>query len=143
MQLENQVCNLELAKKLKELGVKQKSLFHYSVPVPERAESEIDKKTLKGCGTEIFQQEMSKRWGKCFDEFSAFTVAELGEILPIRIIQKGTEKYLTCRKVFIGWKCGYFSLYAYSPRNEIAYSKEADARAKMLVYLLENDLITL
>ena len=36
MKLEDQVCSLELAKKLKELGVKQDSLFYwnlYSFPI--------------------------------------------------------------------------------------------------------------
>lgn len=135
MQLENQVCNLELAKRLKELGVKQKSLFHYSVPVPERAESEIDKKTLKGCATEIFQQEMSKRWGKCFDEFSAFTVAELGEML-----EEAEHKDILKAYVHI---VGALDTSIITPAGLKIFMHRPNAGASMIIYFLENDLITL
>jgi hypothetical protein len=79
MKLEQQVVSLELAKKLKELGVKQESLFYWN-----RHKSEIS--------WGLSQTNCSKisHW----ETISAFTVAELGELLP-RI-----EQY-RMKKVFI------------------------------------------
>jgi hypothetical protein len=98
MKLENQVTNLELSKRLKELGVKQESLFYW--------------------------KEYDGRWwldycGKPWDEFkdrwaSAFTVAELGEII-------GAE---TLSIDFV--------------QDDIT---EADASAEVLIHLIENNIL--
>ena len=115
MKLEEQVVSLELAKKLKELGVKQESLFYLhqdGIGVPHFHPTEGD------CN-----------WSDCV---SAFTVAELGDMLP-----ENTNTF----KEPVGkreWVC---------TRNEPGVmlsfhaNTEADVRAKMLVYLIENKLI--
>jgi len=121
MKLENQVVSLDLAKRLKELGVKQESLFWWN-----RLSDEPN-------GTEDwdlrnFQSDLAS------EVYSAFTVAELGEILPIRARSERWEK----------WYCTYNphdSANADGARIESAIT-EADARAKMLTYLLENKLTT-
>jgi len=135
MKLEQQVTNLELAKKLKKLGVNQESLFywhlesgHYFVVGDNKLEDE-DSRYL----------------------FSAFTVAELGEMLPEiikvdhnrvaqfycyrldkeRVIQLEAKE----RPIYEG------SIVEYGFYKEMSADTEANARAKMLIYLLENKLI--
>ena len=73
MELEQQVCSLELAKKLKELGVKQESLWYWNMITKEFKDYE-GKSPIIAC--EIYSN--SRLW----ENFSAFTVAELGEMLP-------------------------------------------------------------
>jgi len=120
MNLENQVCSLELSKRLKELGVKQSSLFFWtSGGVTSRLES-----------LPILES-----------NYSAFTVAELGEILPVGIWnpKKCKSIYLHCEPAnrICYWLIRYGNdLY----QEELT---EANARAKMLIYLLENKLMEL
>lgn len=94
MKLEEQVVSLELAKKLKELGVKQDGLFQWFRQFPgddyllhyiDYNHHEMDLK--------IFKEHFP-------DSCSAFTVAELGEMLPTGIyIDDSSEKlYLRCIK---------------------------------------------
>ena len=124
MTLEQQVVSLELAKKLKELGVKQESLFWWSVPINQTV-PEPDFSALEMCKPEVFYGKIN--WGKYFEPISAFTVAELGENL---------QPYLQ-RDIWLRDQIAEAMDDASYMRNE------ADARATMLIYLLENNLITL
>lgn len=112
MELENQVCQLDLAKRLKELGVKQESYWKWDE---------------FGHLLDIYYEE--KNPGVPF--VSAFTVAELGEMLP-----KDIDTYKTDKGTF----------WCHDPITEGMFFEEkteADARAKMLIYLLENKVISL
>lgn len=121
MKLEQQVVSLELAKKLKELGVKQESEFYWTEFFGDRYE--IKHKDFASGG----------QTGNC----SAFTVAELGEMLP--------DGYVAVKQPD-GW---YHGDYAHDLEDGIFVNThlgsnadtEADARAKMRIYLLENNLI--
>lgn len=125
MKLNQQVCSLELAQKLKTLGVKQESLFGW----------------VEDDGG-IFISDDPKRW---IYSFSAFTVAELGEMLPWMI----DGRFVCCTKGRDG------SWNIYYEKNSLGFpiegvriddqgaDTEADARTKMLIYLLENKLITI
>jgi len=74
MKLENQVVSLELAKKLKELGFKQESLFWWRVWNDGRAEADY----LGG----YTPKELGENKEMEFEGFySAYTVAELGELI--------------------------------------------------------------
>jgi hypothetical protein len=117
MTLEQQVVSLDLAKKLKELGVKQESLFCWY-------------KHKKDGWTLVWP------WAKGYEYISAFTVAELGEILPDEVsTNKYTEPDL---KTFM---CKLHAEGDWQKYIEITEdSTEADARARMLIYLLENNL---
>lgn len=116
MQIEKQVCSLELAKRLRELGVKQESHFFW---VREFRDDLPPFKIQNG------------RRVDSTDDYSAFTVAELGEMLP-----HGT----TIGKTEDG---DFFITYAVVTTEHAERSEtEADARGKMLVYLLEQKLIT-
>jgi hypothetical protein len=69
MKLEEQVCSLELSKKLKELGVKQESLFVWYHYIRESLGEDIDRWIL------VPSSELNH---EVFSEItSAFTVAEL------------------------------------------------------------------
>jgi hypothetical protein len=130
MELEKQVCSLEHAKRLKELGVKQldNSLWAWA-------------ETCVGTHPVTHQN----IWGHTvvandfqadFEFVAAFTVAELGTKLgTFESDNRGSRKnkfrvHKHCKTVKKGW---YFKkTYA---------DTEANARAKMLVYLIENELI--
>lgn len=128
MKLEDQVCSLEFAKRLKELGVKQNSYFYWSTPWP-RGSQWLDEKN-----SDYRLVEASNP-----DSCSAFTVAELGEMLP---------NYKTWKWEFgkghrnTGWhgdrvdSCGI----DYELFSQKTARTEAEARAKMLIYLIEQGL---
>ena len=136
MKLEKQVCSLELAKKLKELGVKQDSIFHWcwDVETPYI----------------LFQEELPKFANKDYANrkimtyneakySSAFTVAELGEMLPNPLEGKiiGGYKFFGSEHVGSEWECGSDKMLEHTFTDKF----EANARAKMLIYLKENNLI--
>jgi len=132
MKLENQVSSLELSKKLKELGINQESLFKWH---GEKNNWEIKLST------------------ETSSNISAFTVAELGEMLPEEInfplkngkARKWSHSWGTrkCKLHAQGmWVVTYSNYYARETYKKYAET-EADARAKMLVYLIENKLITI
>lgn len=136
MKLENQVCNLELAKRLKELGVKQESLFYWLQDGVGMATILVDHKG-------VMQDELYS---------SAFTVAELGEMLPESIDYQVDEfghrsVWFTSGRTILNKGKGWYVMYNDPhPANKVPVyaihgDTEADARAKMLIYLLENKLI--
>lgn len=122
MKLEEQVTNLELAKKLKELGVKQDSLFYW-VKLGKRITGNDNNEWS------IDYKESEYLW-QAF--ISAFTVAELGEMLPgiYHPYKENNNKWHWVREK--------------EQLNKVGHElTEADARAAMLIYLLENKLISL
>lgn len=128
MQLEKQVTSLELSKKLKELGLKQESLFYWHISY-ETVSEEYGQDYIPY----IFYHKDESRHGFVGGgNYSAFTVAELGEMLP---------EYSHSWKVENQWICSLKTIPSGNPT--ISAETEADARAKMLIYLLENNLIEL
>lgn len=143
MKLEQQVASLELCKKLKELGVKQESLFYYC----NCGEINQNRYTSSVCGCRTGGLSTSDM----ILATSAFTVAELGEMLPDEIdTPEEKDKYWGGGSYFYvqiksGLGYGRYgtevvpdSLWIEIKENDT----EADARAKMLIYLLENKLLT-
>lgn len=120
-----QVCSLEHAKKLKELGIKQESLFYWTI-----------------CGP-IYRSEMPFLLD---NNYSAFTVAELCELLP-PIFEKQDKDVCGPFNLEIRKYNHIFTVNYYDPDDqwwkecETEDVKLADALAKMLIYLLENNLI--
>ena len=126
MKLEDQVCRIELAKKLKELGVEQKSLwcwiskYEYSNMV-ETQEPKLFEWYLNG--EPDHTDEIT---------YSAYTVAELGDLSSCHFI---SQKEMTG-----GWKCLQRKAVP-DDSNVFFASTEANVRARTLVYLLENKLL--
>jgi hypothetical protein len=120
MKLENQVVSLEYAKKLKELGVKQESLYMWKYDEDYYL---VATNSRYGIGNGIVA--------------SAYTVAELGEML-----WKGKNMLIpvTIENEWVGFDFKKRSPLYLGKTKDLS---EADARAKMLIYLLENKLITL
>ena len=135
MKLEDQVVSLELAKKLKEIGVKQESYFSW--------QSLTNEKWHIG---HTHANHLYEKKGR--NEFySAFTACELGEMLPSSIESYGLEIYSTS-SLLNGGKFGGNNLWhiRYADKvNELFERKcgikECDARAEMFIYLIENKLI--
>jgi len=121
MKIEDQVVSLELAREMKELGAEQDSLWYWTWA----------RWNEKGEWVLISLEERA-RIKK--ENFSAFTVAELGEKLP--------EGYFS-QKQFGSWGCansdntfGISNVYD----CDCIYS-EAEVRAKMWIYLNKEGLI--
>lgn len=139
MDLEQQVCSVELAQELKDLEVGQDSHWQWRWRKNFWSLERVDQGIVP-----------AEEW------FPAFTVAELGEMLPQSIDETeisdkvGGKRYslliMNPRGSADGWMVGYgwLNLRLEYPkewlRRERA-SKEADARAKMLIWLLENDMV--
>jgi len=132
MPLETQVCSRELAQRLAELGARQESVFWW-----------VERKLTYTGG---LASQAQLRGG-----LSAFTVAELGEMLPneINIPSKNGKprsynhwlRFGRYRVSVNAFWCAYPGGTARTNLEERA-NTEADARAKMLIYLLENNLIS-
>jgi hypothetical protein len=140
MKLEQQVCSLELAQKLKELGVKQDSLWWWGYFYEEN-NALIRRNDVKGKWI-LFKEDE-----KHIKDYSAFTVAELGEILPEDYYSfRNTEKNKWWVIEYEELKeecdeCG--NIEKAITREETLADTEANARAKMLIWLIENKYITI
>lgn len=162
MNLQDQVTSLELSKKLKDLGVKQESLFYHAktgysgdytfigTPKEMSWHKELELHDEAGANT-------------TYDLISAFTVAELEEMLPTKI-EEGT--WFNYTKSLNGWggiceRVSYdkwekhegagqllikhmheVNSHPYRP-HETPEHTHADLYAKMLIYLLDNNLLPL
>lgn len=127
MELERQVCSLELAKKLKELGVKQQSLFYWKytdAPLKDGSRWGLE----GGREADELMNEL--------DMHSAFTVAELGEMLS-----------KAQKKDFIKAYCEVMGFADINHSEDVSRDMhnvmtQPDIAAGMLIYLIENKLIT-
>jgi len=131
MNLEQQVTSLALSKRLKELGVKQMALFWWSEhTIPATLWNEHD------------LGENDPYAGVSDESVAAFTVAELGELLP---------------NYFKHQEYGYINLVMMKlddGRAEVMYKArldcvlversdtEAEARGLVLAHLIENKLLS-
>lgn len=132
MELSQQVTSLELSKRLKELGVKQESHFYWN-------------------------NHKIGQWGLQTSKYShsiaAYTVAELGELLPkhLSIGEYGNREF---RYLIISHSDGvvqrlgrwyvYYDLPSHVGKDYqygMEADNEADSRGLMLAYLKENNLI--
>ena len=75
------------------------------------------------------------------DEVAAFSVAELGEMLPrILKLESGKQKMDFSFRTYQQANGAWLAVYGAEKLVEIA-DTEADARAAMMIYLKENKLI--
>jgi hypothetical protein len=154
MKLEDQVCSCQLAKRLKELGVKQRSLFYHMTFI-NTSSVQYDKDNEK-IGDDIIHENewedyKERSYVKKLKRYSAFTVAELGEMLPKKIDSeyKNYPYELNCK-----WELHYsdnkmwhITYVRYNDGDVMDFiiydSNEANARAKMLIHLIENKYLEL
>ena len=136
MELKDQVCTKQQGKRLEELDVTMKSIFCHCIisthPTGEAYGYDI-------LPTEFDLKEINLQ-NATFDA-PAYTVAELGEMLPYSI--EGREWYM--RNCWKGISFGYNGRNAGLPHIEQDwYPKEkwAEALADLLIRLLEQKLIT-
>ena len=136
MKLEDQVVSLDLAKRLKELGVKQESLFYWKTDA-----TGVNKNSSIGF-TELIYKFSPFNPQNLWERFSAFTVAELGEMLPVKFdtIKRTDLQYWVIENTEDDCEsCGEPRMRFF---DKTIAATESDARAKMLCYLLENKPIS-
>ena len=127
IKLEYQICSLELAQQLKELGVKQESLFYWFTECSANTKFIPKEYELKFLPNRIEDKSDIGNAVGIFGFISAFSVAELGILigngLNIRINMSG-------------------NIVVYHTLHEAGFTAETivDAMAKMLIYLIENNL---
>lgn len=146
MKLEDQVVSLPLAKRLKELGVKQDSIFFWRKEtfITEMAGKDAITGQIEARPTKI-EWKLAMTHEGYFDWHAAFTVAELGEMLPVEIKHKAHIHAFKMEysKFEVGWEIHY-RCYVHRDSGTQSFSgkySEADIRAKMLIFLIENNLI--
>lgn len=134
MKLEYQVVSLDLSKRLKELGFKQESLFYFAIRTKDDSNENV-----------IFpEKELNFYNGNTGEDnyydiiASAYTVAELGEMMPYL---NDNEEYYTFRDSENNWVSWESENGLFNNGKYIKANTEADSRAKMLIYLKENNLI--
>ncbi|MCH7604980.1 hypothetical protein IID24_03260 [Patescibacteria group bacterium] len=126
MKPEEEVCDLDLATKLKELKVKQESLWYWvSIRKKEPELIAADQLTILEWNSPFAYKRVA----------SAFTVAELGEMLPGRVYQKYKRNIDYWKED--GWSAalpdGDGMMYIHD-------KKEANMRAKLLIHLIKKGL---
>ncbi len=125
--MEKHVTSLELSKRLKELGVKQKLLFWHEL-------NNIDGGI--GTGEIVYSKDMSVPVYYSYGYVSSFLASELGEMLPERLFDR---YHLNISRIHNVW------VVQYSYGLEIEVTSQADtlvnAIAKATIYLLEQGII--
>lgn len=126
------VCDLEYAKKIKELGVVQESYF-----------------VIRTDGYSVWHPK--DKYEYIYDlnvAYSAWTTTELGIMLPEYITGDElyspmiTKKITTSKKPYM-WGCNYYGgVVMEHPFDWITAETEVNARAKMLIHLIENKHVT-
>jgi len=173
MKIQQQVTNLELSKRMKELGVKQESLFYWvkgemiygyegewSIKESDKwfiFDHEVGKKKWEDYCFEVdggdigTTDEEYLKWDKRVKKakkkmrefiYPAYTVAELGELLPSGIKgDNGGKAYLNLDKLENGdWEISYSEPIERCTVNPFKGSL-VNAMAQMLIYLKENNLL--
>ncbi len=123
MDLTKQVVSLELAKRLKELNCKQESYFVWELfdICPPKLQTATAIRTEHA------------------DYYSAFTVAELGEMLPVATASnKLIDNTFFCH--ILNTQLTIKDENLRQSASQYA-NTEANARCHMLIYLIENELL--
>lgn len=138
MKIENQVCTLEQAKKLKTLGINQDAAYLCFL---ENSAGKYILDTVEGnFNSHCIDYEISVHPGGFEASFieqviAAFTVAELGVMLPS---ETHTQRTGSEDSEYDNWEW----VDDGNGNANGLYNTEVEARAAMLIYLLENNLTT-
>ncbi len=139
-----QVSSVELSQKLRELGVKQESYFDWYIGTDE------------DCSTWLLRSTLKMR-SECSDYCSAFTTAELGNMLGKKqgivistissTLDQSDQRWSVClyksiEHIEAATKQHKAGIYQIGHLDHIEIEPtEADARAAMVIYLIENGLL--
>ena len=121
MKIEEQVVSIELAKEMKKLGAPQDSYFTWC----EYGEYESEYLAPLSAAEINYKDNYFIVVHVC----AAFTVAELGEMLPFNY--QSTKLYLDNGESTVEWCC----CHSHKKQHCEYADTEADARAKMWLYL--------
>ncbi len=169
MELSQQVISLEYAKQLKELNIKQESLFYWSVDKELKNELIVWNLKHKNCANQGNLYDNSLEYPQYYDLYSAFTVAELLDLLPRLVTIKEDTPFNTFRlrleKSFfiknpedvdnfsiiphyiVNYRCdatevaGEAAWLERTLTNNICDENCANALAKLLIFGIENNYI--
>ncbi|RTL04628.1 hypothetical protein EKK58_09975 [Candidatus Dependentiae bacterium] len=146
--LEQQVCSLESAKRLKEFGVKQESLFYWVlfngkweifVGLPSMLKCQYNEKIN---GDQLLYSQNGEislylsKLKECYEYVSCFICSELLELLPDDTeLTRRQHQYYICN-----CDIGENPQWTHCRQDHL---NATESCAKMLIYLLENKLITL
>lgn len=125
--LEQQVSSLKSSQRLKELGINQKNGLFYWEKSPYSNEYSI---FMRYTGDSYMQ-----------DWCCAFTCSEIGEILPNKNVQQWYSEQVSC---IATWVCRLVKIDEFNKGiygNKTVATTEVEARALMLIHLIENGLI--
>lgn len=146
MKLIDQVITLSQAKRLKELGIRQDASHAAWLRNESHGETEFWCWPVEAQG--ITNRGYSSPAKGCLEGFSAFSVAELGVMLPDKFQYGGEECFVDSVKYCkeYKWIAGIHTVWAHDKpvvaKKYVPADTEAEARAAMLIYLLENKLVT-
>lgn len=129
MTIESHVCSLDLARKLRDLGVKQESYFYWF----EWATTSIVK-------DKYYSSQISGE-----KPYSAFLSSELGEMLPNKIIldEYGELPLGDIKNCVNHWLTNYFNEEEGHVVLQEKADTEANSRAKMLIHLIDQGIVKL
>ncbi|MBU2513458.1 hypothetical protein KJ966_19120 [bacterium] len=139
MKIENQVCSVDQAKRLVELGIRLQTFFQWELPV-----------NTKRSDPDVFSLSVvSSIPGKKVISYPAPSVAELGELLPTVISLEEEDLFI---QGSLGKRRGEFHyIWFQSSLDNVEWElfpaiekdTEAEARAEALIWLIENDYVKL
>lgn len=144
MKIEQQVASLELSRRLKELGVKADSYFGWYQFKDSDKENEWTVSDIKLIANLAESMEMANTTANTkfsLEYIPAYTVAEIGEMLKETIGEIPTSMFRNTIWMGGDIQKWYGTLETKNRDNAIYAQTEADARARMLIYLLDNNLI--
>lgn len=124
------VISIDLAKRLKALGCKQRSEFWWKVT---SFKGGLDHRRIDEVKLVTYYDGDYKEDILSVDFFSAFHTGELGEMLP--------EYFYSAKKVEEGYVCSSSSFKEYENIEDIHADTEAEARGLMLEYLISEGLV--
>jgi hypothetical protein len=154
MNIEKHVCSLPLAKRLKELGVEQKSTWYWNTIYMGEPQLSLYNKDTEGdgffkCGVNAMDFPDISDFRKPY--YSAFSGTELGILLPDYFIFPNTENKVKVSRVeepmdnniknisYMQQGVGDKKIHMVC---SVSNYSDVEARAIMLVYLLEHKLVT-
>lgn len=161
MKLENQLATVEQSKRLRELGIVQEGNYTW---IWNPSGNTYDISPLKVEALELLAKShpKSKEWAERKEKgiFSAFSVAELGTIIPDYTrklgnleIGKSETDHISMKPQKTHWHCSYWTWgNKYTKSGDIYLEKVsshvkhgdtiAQCLANMAIYLIEKELIT-